>query len=102
FPLITIPFVGIYSIFDWKTPQGIDWFYLILVGILTQLAQYYMTLSYQTANLSKVSSLTYLGVVYALGIGFFFFEETYSLYSLLGIGLIILAILFNMRVKTSK
>ncbi|MBV2227895.1 MULTISPECIES: DMT family transporter [Sphingobacterium] len=102
FPLITIPFVGIYSIFDWKTPQGIDWFYLLLVGILTQLAQYYMTLSYQTANLSKVSSLTYLGVVYALGIGFFFFEETYSLYSLLGIGLIILAILFNMRVKTSK
>jgi len=100
FPLITIPFAGIYTIFNWQMPQGIDWIYLLFVGILTQFAQYYMTLSYQTANLSKVSSLTYLGVVYALGIGFFFFEESYNMYALFGIGLIMLAILFNLRVKT--
>jgi drug/metabolite transporter (DMT)-like permease len=83
-------------------PQGMDWIYLLLVGILTQLAQYYMTLSYQRANLSKVASLTYLGVIYALGFGFLFFNETYNLYSLIGIGLIIIAIILNMTVKTSK
>ncbi|MFD1166716.1 DMT family transporter [Sphingobacterium daejeonense] len=102
FPLITIPFVGIYSIFNWQMPQGMDWIYLLLVGILTQLAQYYMTLSYQRANLSKVASLTYLGVIYALGFGFLFFNETYNLYSLIGIGLIIIAIILNMTVKSSK
>jgi len=102
FPLITIPFVGIYSIFNWQMPQGMDWIYLLLVGILTQLAQYYMTLSYKRANLSKVASLTYLGVIYALGFGFLFFNETYNLYSLIGIGLIIIAIILNLTVKPSK
>jgi drug/metabolite transporter (DMT)-like permease len=61
-----------------------------------------MTLSYQRANLSKVASLTYLGVIYALGFGFLFFNETYNLYSLIGIGLIIIAIILNMTVKPSK
>ncbi len=102
FPLITIPFVGIYSIFHWQMPQGMDWFYLLLVGILTQLAQYYMTLSYQTANLSKVASLTYLGVVYALGFGYLLFDESYNIYSILGIVFIIMAILLNMKVKTTS
>ena len=102
FPLITIPFVGVYTIFNWQMPQGMDWVYLLLVGVLTQLAQYYMTLSYQRANLSKVASLTYLGVVYALGFGFFFFDETYNLYSLLGIAVIIIAIILNMNIKTKS
>ena len=102
FPLVTLPVVGIYCLFNWQMPQGWDWFYLLLVGILTQLAQYYMTLSYQRANLSKVASLTYLGVVYALGFGYFLFDETYTLYSILGIVLILIAILLNMRVKPAR
>lgn len=96
FPLLTIPVVGIYSIFHWQTPAGMDWFYLLLIGITTQLAQYYMTLSYQTANLAKVASLNYLGVIYAIGFGYIFFEETFNTMSLLAILLILLGVFLNL------
>src|SRR5690606_7454997 len=49
FPLVTLPFAAIYCLFHWTTPLGMDWVYLLLIGILSQVAQYYMTLSYQTA-----------------------------------------------------
>lgn len=96
FPLLTIPVVGIYSFFDWESPQGIDWAYLLLIGICTQLAQYYMTLSYQTANLARVASLNYLGVIYALGFGYIFFQETFNTMSLLAILLIVMGVFLNL------
>ncbi|MVZ60846.1 EamA family transporter [Sphingobacterium humi] len=99
FPLITLPFVGAYSIMHWTTPQGWDWLLLLLIGIFTQIAQYYMTLSYQRANLAKVASLNYLGVIYALVFGYFLFQETFSEYALLGIFMILLAVILNIRNK---
>lgn len=95
FPLVTLPFAAIYCLFHWTTPLGMDWVYLLLIGILSQVAQYYMTLSYQTANLAKVASLNYLGVIYALGFGYIFFDETFNSMSLLAIGLIILGVVLN-------
>lgn len=96
FPLLTIPVVGIYTLFDWKTPIGIDWMYLLLIGICTQVAQYYMTLSYHSANLAKVASLNYLGVLYALGFGYIFFQETFNTMSLIGILVILIGVFLNL------
>ncbi|WP_207895720.1 DMT family transporter [Sphingobacterium alimentarium] len=96
FPLLTIPVVGIYTLFDWKTPIGIDWLYLLLIGICTQVAQYYMTLSYQSANLAKVASLNYLGVLYALGFGYIFYQETFNTMSLIGILVILIGVFLNL------
>lgn len=96
FPLLTIPMVGIYTLFDWKTPIGIDWLYLLLIGICTQVAQYYMTLSYQSANLAKVASLNYLGVLYALGFGYIFYQETFNTMSLIGILVILIGVFLNL------
>lgn len=96
FPLLTIPVVGIYTLFDWKTPIGIDWMYLLLIGICTQVAQYYMTLSYHSANLAKVASLNYLGVLYALGFGYIFFQETFNTMSLIGILAILIGVFLNL------
>ena len=53
FPLVTLPVVGIYSMFNWVQPEGWDWALLLLVGLLTQLGQYYMTMSYQTEEISS-------------------------------------------------
>lgn len=96
FPLITIPFAGIYSYFHWTTPIGLDWFYLLLIGIFTQIAQYYMTLSYQSANLAKVASLNYLGVIYALGFGYLIFDESFNLMSIIAIAFILVGVLLNL------
>jgi len=95
FPMVTLPVTGIYCLYHWQTPRGTDWLYLLCIGIMTQIAQYYMTLSYQTANLARVSILNYLGVIYALLAGYFLFDETYNALSLLGIVVIIGAVVLN-------
>lgn len=95
FPLVTLPITFVFILFDWKTPQNWDWFYLLMVGIMTQIAQYFMTKSYQNANLAKVSIINYLGVVYALITGYFLFDETYTWTSILGIVIIISAVILN-------
>ncbi len=102
FPLVTLPITGAFCLFNWYTPQGWDWFYLLCIGIMTQIAQYYMTKSYQTANLAKVSILNYLGVIYALVAGYYFFGETYDLRSLCGILVIVLGVLLNIKFSQKK
>ncbi len=102
FPLVTLPITGIYCLFHWEMPQGPDWLYLLCIGVMTQIAQYYMTKSYQTANLAKVSILNYLGVIYALIAGYFLFDESYNLMSLVGIIVIISAVLLNIYAVRSK
>lgn len=97
FPLITLPFVTAYTLLKWQTPMGWDWGLLLLIGVFTQIAQYYMTLSYQSANLAKVASLNYLGIVYALIFGYVLFNETFSQYAILGFMLILVAVILNVR-----
>jgi len=81
------------------TPIGWDWLILLWIGICTQFAQYFMTIAYQTGNVSKVSSLSYMGVLYALIFGFFLFGETFDFMSYIGMGLVVVGILLNLRVK---
>ena len=99
FPLVTLPIATTISIFTWVQPVGWDWVILLWIGICTQTAQYFMTVAYQNANVSKISSLSYLGIFYALIFGFFFFGETYTLMAYVGMGLLLLGVILNYRVK---
>ncbi|GEO20388.1 membrane protein [Cyclobacterium qasimii] len=95
FPLVTIPIAGVLSYFFWKQPEGWDWAFLLLIGILSQLAQYFMTISYQNANLAKVSNLNYIGIIFALGFGFILFDETYNLFTYGGMLLVLSGVILN-------
>ncbi|WP_299825840.1 DMT family transporter [uncultured Pontibacter sp.] len=99
FPLVALPVTGLYSAFNWVQPEGWDWGILILVGVLTQLAQYYMTMAYQTEELSKVATLNYIGIIYALFFGFIFFDETFSVWSYAGMALVLVGVVLNVSYK---
>jgi drug/metabolite transporter (DMT)-like permease len=99
FPLVTTPLTGLYSIFNWEMPVGNEWLILLAIGILTQFAQYFMTMSYQAEDLSKVASLKYLTIVYALGYGYVFFDESYNWIVFSGIFLILLGVILNVWFK---
>ncbi|MDA0196927.1 MAG: DMT family transporter [Bacteroidetes bacterium] len=98
FPLVTLPFAGTYSAFNWVTPNGWEWLYLLLVGLFTQFAQYFMTKSLQSEELSKVSIINYLGIIFALIFGFAF-GETFNLMTYLGMATVILGVLLNIFYK---
>ena len=98
FPLITLPITGVYSAFHWVQPSGWDWLFLLLVGLFTQFAQYFMTKSLQTEQLSKVSIINYIGIIFALSFGFAF-GETFNLMTYVGMGLVILGVAMNVIFK---
>jgi drug/metabolite transporter (DMT)-like permease len=99
FPLVTLPITAVWSYFDWVNPVGIDWFILIMVGVLTQIAQYFMTRSFQNEEISKVASLRYIGIIYALVFGYLLFDEHFSFLVYFGMGLTILGVVLNIWYK---
>lgn len=99
FPLVTLPIAGIWTCFNWVMPQGMDWFILLMVGVLTQIAQYFMTRSFQTEEISKVASLRYFGIIYALVFGYVFFDEGFNYLVYFGMGLTILGVVINIWFK---
>ena len=102
FPLVTLPIVGTYSFFNWVQPEGIEWLLLIGVGVLTQIAQYFMTVAYQSEELSKVSNINFIGIIYALGFGFFLFDETFNVLTYLGMACVMTGVVLNVFYKNKK
>lgn len=105
FPMVALPFMSVLSYYDWVMPIGWEWGIILLLGVFTQLGQVYMTKALQAEKANIVTSLKYLGSLYAFGFGYFIFEESYQLLSLVGIGLVLLGVILNVgwkgRVKTN-
>jgi len=100
FPLVTIPVTGLYLLFSgWTTPSIMELFILLCIGLATQFAQYFMTKAYQLEELSKISSIQYIGIVIALIFGFLFFDESYSIKSFAGIFMVLVGVILNVGFK---
>src|SRR5690606_16112212 len=76
FPLVVVPVIGTYSLFHWVEPMGWEWAWLIAVGVITQFAQVLMTQAYQMEQAGRVAQFSYVGALYAVAFGYFFFGET--------------------------
>jgi drug/metabolite transporter (DMT)-like permease len=91
----------VFTLFNWVTPQGIDWLFLLLTGIFTQIGQVNLTRALQAEKIAKVSILNYAGILYALLFGWFIFGEIYTLQTIIGIALVVsgvmLSVLYNKR-----
>lgn len=95
FPLVMLPISGIWSAFVWVQPKGYDWLVLLAVGLCTQMAQFFMTKSYQQEELNKVSILSYISIIYSLTFGYFLFDETYDWIIYGGMALVLMGVILN-------
>lgn len=100
FPMVATPIMLVLSYYDWVNPIGWDWLLLLLLGVFTQIGQVFMTKALQAEKANLVASLKYLGSLYALFYGYFLFDETYGLWSLAGIGLILAGVVLNIKFKS--
>lgn len=100
FPLVAFPFAIIACLFNWKTPIGIEWLWLILTGVFTQIAQVNLTYALQHEKLAAISGLNYIGILYALLYGYFLFGEAYNWIAMVGIFLVLTGVLLNFFIKT--
>lgn len=90
---------GIISLFIWVRPNGWDWALLGSLGILGYYGQVYMTKAFQMAATHRVAPIKYTEVIFTLFIGVFWFQDTYSIWSFLGLFLIISGLILNTLVK---
>jgi len=93
---------GLLSIAYWKTPSGSEWIFLFSLGVFGFFGQLYMTKAFQTTVTNQVAPLKYLEVIFTLIFGLLWFEEIYTLWSLLGIFLIITGLILNVVYKARK
>lgn len=99
FPMIAIPFMGIWCVYDFVLPNGIEWFILLAIGIFTQLAQVALTKALHLGSATMVTPFQYLGAIYAGLVGYFIFHEQLSFLAYFGIGLILIGVVANSLVK---
>ncbi len=102
FMLIATIVGGVASFFNWKQPNGEEWLLLLSLGIFGYFGQLYMTKAFQMAPTSVVAPFKYVEVVFVIIMSAFWFKESYALWSLLGIGLILLGLLLNVFFKSKK
>ena len=96
FPLVTLPISGLITFFDWVSPVGSDWWVVLILVCCTQFAQYFMTKSFQLEKISKVSIVNYSGIFYAVGFGYFLFEEDIYWSTIAGIVLVLSGLILNL------
>ena len=90
----------IFALPQWVWPQDwITWLFLGSLGVFGFVGQLYMTRAFQIAATNKIAPLKYLEGIFALLLGFFWFEESYSIYTLSGVGLILVGLTLNTTYK---
>ncbi len=98
-PMVAIPITGIWCFYHFVTPVGLEWLWLIFMGIFAHAAQYLMTLALHSDVASKIAPWNYFGAIFAVIIGYFFFGEEIYLLSFLGMLLVVMGVVLNAKVK---
>ena len=88
--LITIPF-------GWVMPTLIDFILLCMIGLLGGIANLLLGQSYKLSEVSLVTPLKYLSLVFAIVFGYFIWNEIPSYKTLLGSLLVVLSSLIIFR-----
>ncbi len=99
-PLVAVPVALVYFLLfpqPLLMPHGAEWFFLAGTGILTQVGQYYITRAYQMDTAARVSSVSYIGIVWAVLFGKFLFHDSYPASVLSGMCVVLAGVFLNLN-----
>lgn len=105
FPLVSVPIALSYFLFkpaEWVWPSGIEWFWLIATGVSTQIGQFFMTRAYQEDLASRVSAVSYVGILWGAGAGLLIFDEKYAFLQYIGMAMVIAGVILNINAQRVK
>jgi drug/metabolite transporter (DMT)-like permease len=95
FPMVAIPFMVIMCLWEFTVPQGIEWLFLLIIGVFTQLAQITMTRALHAGNAATIVPFQYLGAIYGFLVGYFVFMESLSSTLIFGMALVLFGVVVN-------
>jgi len=91
--------LGICSFPFWQMPVGREWVSVLSIGIFGLIGQIFMTRAFQLEETSVLAPFKYMELIYALILGFLFFNETYRPLAFAGIAMIMTGMLLNVFAK---
>ncbi len=101
FAIMILSFFSFYQ--RWIMPNFLDLFLLSMIGILGGLANLWLSQSYKLSEVSLVTPLKYLALVFAIIFGYFIWDEVPTSKTLIGATLVILSsIIIFKRENTLK
>lgn len=92
FPLIATVIAAPIAVSKWVWPVGWDWFWIILLGVLVQIAQLFLTRGYSREKASAVAAVNYVGVLLATTYGVLLFHERLPSATLVGMAIILFSV----------
>ena len=95
FSIMLLSFLSFYQ--EWILPSLLDLFLLSMIGILGGLANLWLSQSYKYSEVSLVSPLKYLALVFAIIFGYFIWNEIPTSKTLLGALLVIVSSIIIFR-----
>ena len=103
FPLFTVMLAVPFIYQSWSKPTLYYWMVLVIIGVCTQLGQWFLTFGYKLLPASKVAPISYAQVPFAVISGFLFFEEGIYLNFIVGSIIIFIGIyiLINKKQKVT-
>ena len=88
--------VGFFSLFfEWVTPVGVEWLYLFLIGVFSQLGQMFLTNALQRERIAGVAIINYTGLIYAITVGWIIFGESQGPMAIAGMLLVVLGVVLS-------
>ena len=99
FMIISAVIGGLLAIHGWINPVGKEWLVLMSLGVFGYFAQLYMTKALQVGETNQVAPLKYLEVIFTIILGLVWFKEVYTIWSLVGILLIVIGLTLNVVAK---
>ncbi len=100
-----ITLAGIFTIpFGWIMPNIKDLILLSLIGVFGGVANLWLSQSYKFSEVSLVTPLKYLGLIFAIFFGFFIWDEVPTFKTLIGAFLVIISslIIFKREIILKK
>lgn len=95
FNLVPLAIASVWMLFDFKLPRGTDWAWLALAGLFTHVALWCVTQAFQEQQANYVAALDYLGLLYAIALGYFVFGDEVKPSVYPGIALVLLGVGLN-------
>ncbi len=97
----TVIFLGP-AIWVWQTPVGVEWFMLGLIGVLTTIGMIGFVRAFSVGEANAVGPMEYIRLIYAVIIGYAFFAEIPSLWTVAGAMVIIASALYIARDESRR
>lgn len=104
FHLVAIPIIGPLCWADFVWPDLREWLLIVGMGAFSQVGQVFMTRALQMESAGSIISVKYVGILFAVGFGFFIFDERPANLALLGSAFVLVGVIGSLyyRPKVSQ